>query len=232
MVEFEIVSTPSAKLDWTHDVFGNVIAISSFEKAVTELSIESRIELLHSELAWPVFPIAASAISYPFDYSDEDRTDLATLRMPQIPDERDRLQAWAKSFVASGSTDTLALLKDLNVGVNGWIRYQSRDDYGTQTPLQSLDRRQGSCRDIATLMAEAARHLGFGARLVSGYLWDPSRDRVGSTSGGSTHAWTEIYVPGAGWIALDPTNGSVARALRCDQMSTMRAVVIMYRRAA
>ena len=207
--QFALVSTPAAKVDWTHDVFGNVIALASFAGAVSELSIESRIELVHSEEVWPVFPISASAISYPFGYTDDERIDLAALVTPQFRDEDGRLRVWAKGFVAPGTTDTLALLKDLNAGTHAWIGYQSRDDYGTQTPLQSLDLRRGSCRDIATLLAEAVRHLGFAARLVSGYLWDPSRLQVGSAGSGSTHAWVEIYVPGAGWIAFDPTNGAV-----------------------
>jgi len=114
-----------------------------------------------------------------------------------------------RGFVRSDPTDTLALLKDLNAGILGWISYQSRDEEGTQTPLQTLDRGWGSCRDLAVLFAEAARCLGFGARLVSGYLFNSSEGITGSSGPGSTHAWTEVYVPGAGWITFDPTNRSV-----------------------
>lgn len=72
-----------------------------------------------------------------------------------------------------------------------------------------MDRGWGSCRDFAVLFVEAARSLGFGARIVSGYLYNPDQDRVGSEGAGSTHAWAEIYVPGAGWITFDPTNRTV-----------------------
>src|SRR3954453_3814329 len=102
--------------------------------------------------------------------------------------------------------NTLALLKDLSAGISGWLSYQSREDEGTQSPTETLDRGWGSCRDFAVLFVEAARSLGFGARVVSGYLYNPDQDQVGSGGAGSTHAWAEIYVPGAGWITFDPTN--------------------------
>ena len=109
-------------------------------------------------------------------------------------------------------TDTLALLKDLSAGVLGRIGYQSREDEGTQSPIQTFDRGWGSCRDFAVLFVEAARSLGFGARLVSGYLFNPDQMLQGSTDAGSTHAWGEVFVSGAGWISFDPTNRSVGGA--------------------
>ena len=72
-----------------------------------------------------------------------------------------------------------------------------------------LDRGWGSCRDFAVLFVEAARSLGFGARIVSGYLYNPDQKLRGLRDAGSTHAWAEVYVPGAGWITFDPTNRSV-----------------------
>lgn len=206
---FELVTDPPARLDWTQDVFGNAVAMASFAEPASELRIESRAGLLHAEEDWPVFPIAASAISYPFGLGDDDRLDLGALSTPRYRDPDGRLAAWARGFVGPGATDTLAMLKDLNVGPSAAVAYEAREEYGTQAPLETLDRGRGSCRDLATLLVEAARRLGFGARLVSGYLWDPARDRVGAAGSGSTHAWAEIYVPGAGWIAFDPTNRSV-----------------------
>jgi transglutaminase-like putative cysteine protease len=122
------------------------------------------------------------------------------------------LLKWAQGFVRSNPTDTLALLKDLNGAISAWISYQERADEGTQSPLVTLDRGWGSCRDIALLLIEAARSLGFGARIVSGYLADRSGSpgsMIGSAGAGSTHAWAEIYLPGAGWVTFDPTNRTV-----------------------
>ena len=88
--------------------------------------------------------------------------------------------------------------------------YERRTAKGTQSPLQTLATRRGSCRDFATLMMEAARALGFAARFVSGYLYVPSRDAEEShLGGGSTHAWCQVYLPGSGWVEFDPTNGIV-----------------------
>ena len=112
-------------------------------------------------------------------------------------------------FVRGATTDTLALLKDLGAGVADVVLYQSRDGEGTQSPLATLDRGCGSCRDFAVLFAEAARCLGFGARIVSGYLHAAGPGMVGAQA---THAWAEVFVPGAGWITFDPTNRSVGSA--------------------
>ena len=176
------------------------------------LSIRSRTTLTLTAPVWPVFAIAPAAISYPFFYSTEDRTDLGALTTPQYKDENKRLAAWVRQFIMGKPTDTLSLLKDISNGITARIAYQSRETEGTQGPLETLDRGWGSCRDFAVLFAEAARTLGFGARLVSGYLYDPSGNRIGSSASGSTHAWVEIFVPGAGWIPFDPTNRSVGAA--------------------
>jgi len=159
--------------------------------------------------AWPIFDIAASAIYYPFRYSDDEWADLGQLGAQQYSDGTGRLAEWAWSFIRSNPTDTLSLLKDLSAGVADRIRYQERHEEGTQAPPETLDRGWGSCRDLATLFTEAARSLGFGSRVVSGYVVAPEQDRVGSSGTGTTHAWSEVYLPGAGWISFDPTNRSL-----------------------
>ena len=206
---FELTVTPPARVTWAHDVWGNAVATAGFQAMADTVAIDSvaRIEL--DAVAWPVFDIAASAIVYPFRYSDNDWTDLGALTMLQYPDPDGRLRDWARGFVRGTTTDTLALLKDLGAGVSDAILYQSRDEEGTQSPLATLDRGWGSCRDFAVLFAEAARSLGFGARIVSGYLHAPSPGAIGD---GATHAWAEVFVPGAGWITFDTTNRSVGGA--------------------
>ncbi|MFG1395394.1 transglutaminase family protein [Roseixanthobacter pseudopolyaromaticivorans] len=209
LISMKVATFPASVLSWTQDVFGNAVATASFGESSETLTVESSAELEHYASAWPVFEIAGSAMNYPFRHSNDEWTDLGALTRPQYADPAGRLQAWARSFVRSNPTNTLALLKDLNAGIPATVRYQSRDEEGTQTPLHTLDRGWGSCRDFAVLLAEAARSLGFGARIVSGYLHTPGTTLLGSTDAGTTHAWTEIYVPGAGWITFDPTNGGV-----------------------
>ncbi|WP_426420039.1 transglutaminase family protein [Bradyrhizobium genosp. A] len=201
--------TPVAVPEWAHDVFGNAVAVATFTAMTDMLIIDSVVNISLNAADWPVFAIAASAISYPFHYSTDEWTDLGALTIAQYPDPAERLQNWARGFVRSSPTDTLSLLKDLNAGVAQRIQYQGREVEGTQSPNETLDRGWGSCRDFAVLFAEAARKLGFGTRVVSGYLHDPNHDRLGSAEAGSTHAWAEVFVPGAGWITFDPTNRSV-----------------------
>jgi transglutaminase-like putative cysteine protease len=196
--------SPSASIRWMHDVFGNSIAIASFAKPANELRIESDLTLETFAVERPPFQITPEAVSYPFVYSADDRIDLGRMLERQYADPGGRLAAWARGFVRSNPTDTLALLADLNSGIAAWISYQSRDTEGTQSPLETLDRRWGSCRDFAVLFIEAARCLGFGARVVSGYLYNPT-----AIGAGTTHAWADIYVPGSGWIAYDPTNRTI-----------------------
>jgi len=126
-----------------------------------------------------------------------------------LPGPGRAVAGWARAFVRSDPTDTLSLLKDLSAGVSRCISYQIREDEGTQSPTQTLDRGWGSCRDFAVLLVEAARSLGFGARIVSGYLYRPDLNSIGSAEAGSTHAWAEVFVPGAGWITFDPANNGV-----------------------
>ncbi|HEX4411173.1 MAG TPA: transglutaminase family protein [Xanthobacteraceae bacterium] len=206
LIETGLNISPAASIRWVHDVFGNSIALASFTEPATELRIESILRLETFAAKRPVFQITPEAVSYPFVYSADDRIDLGRLLERQYPDPANRVGLWARGFVRSNPTDTLALLADLNSGVAKYISYQSRETEGTQTPIETLNRGWGACRDFAVLLIEAARCLGFGARIVSGYLYSPSTTAIGA---GTTHAWADIYVPGSGWIAYDPTNGTI-----------------------
>jgi transglutaminase-like putative cysteine protease len=175
------------------------------------LRVESNLVLETYSVERPPFQITPDASRYPFVYSADDRIDLSRMLERQYPDPSDRLGAWARGFVRSNPTDTSALLADLNNGVKAQIFYQSRETEGTQTPIETLIRGWGSCRDLAVLFIEAARSLGFGARVVTGYLYRASADAgsAAAIGAGTTHAWADVYVPGAGWIAYDPTNGTI-----------------------
>lgn len=201
--------SPDATLSWAHDVAGNAVATASFVEPSDKLIIDSVAELTLDADQWPVFDIAASAASFPFLLSDDEMTDLGALRLQGYLDPTGRLREWAQGFVARVGTDTLSLLTDISNGVAAQIVYEVREDEGAQTPVQTLERGRGSCRDFAVLFVDAVRSLGFGARIASGYLYDAERQAVGSAGAGSTHAWAEVYVPGAGWIVFDPTNRSV-----------------------
>ena len=211
--EHELAIAPAAVVTWAHDVAGNSVATASFSEPSDTLIIDSAATLSLDVDRWPVFDIAASAQRFPFLLSEDEMTDLGALRLQAYLDSAGRVREWARGFVAGpgpgSGTDTLSLLKDISAGVAAQIAYETREDEGTQSPDETLARRSGSCRDFAVLFVDAVRSLGFGARIVSGYLYDPDLDMRGSAGAGSTHAWAEVYVPGAGWITFDPTNRSV-----------------------
>src|SRR5690242_10385716 len=205
--------SPPAEIEWTQDVFGNLIATASFSEQTDELTVASHVVVEQDAAAWPVFKIAPHAHRYPFAYSSDERIDLGALRVPEHPDPDGRLPAWARALVAGDETDKLALLQDLIKAAHAGILYAERLEEGTQSPLETIDSASGACRDLATLFIEAARHLGFGARAVSGYFHDPPLP--GSPvepQRGATHAWAEVYLPCAGWIAFDPTIGRMGEA--------------------
>lgn len=200
---------PAATFEWTQDVFGNIVVTARFAQRASTLEIGTDVLVEQSAPEWPVFGIASGAHTYPFRYSDEEAADLGALLRPQHPDGTGELALWAAGFVFGPPTDTLSLLKDINAGITAAVAYRTRDEEGTQTPLETLSLRSGSCRDIAALFIDTVRHLGFGARALSGYLFDPD---ASNDDGGSTHAWAEVYLPGAGWIAFDPTHRRVGSA--------------------
>ncbi|MGZ6018050.1 MAG: transglutaminase family protein, partial [Phenylobacterium sp.] len=204
LLQHDLRCSPSAELSWAQDVFGNSVTTARFLERASELQITSELLVDAEAEFWPVFNIPPAAQNYPFELSADELIDLGALRTPPEGDSRVRL--WAQGFVWSRPTDTLSLLKDLNAGVLANVAYRPRDEEGVQTGAETLAMASGSCRDLAQLFIEAARHLGFGARAASGYIFDPATPGEQSDT---THAWAEVYLPGAGWIAFDPTHGRV-----------------------
>ena len=115
----------------------------------------------------------------------------------------------ASGLIAGDVLDIHATLAAICHEIHESFAYARRSAHGTQPPQTTLGLRRGTCRDFALLMMEVARNLGLAARFVTGYIYVPSRDGSTTLGGGSTHAWCEVYVPGAGWSEFDPTNGIV-----------------------
>ena len=204
------IDPPPASLRWLHDVFGNCVACATFEGRSDTLRFESLIELEHSPTNALDFAISRHAEYYPFTYDQEDMPDLLRSIERQYPDRNNLVGDWATSFVR-GNLPLLTqdLLGRITQAIRRDFTYVRREEMGIQPPLETLRLRSGSCRDFALLMIEALRSLGFAARFVSGYLYVPVRDGGRTHGGGSTHAWVQVYVPGAGWLEFDPTNGII-----------------------
>jgi transglutaminase-like putative cysteine protease len=203
-----IVSPAAAETRWIHDAFGNCLTLLDFDSKTTSLRFETEIQIDHTPEKAPDFRIEDYARTHPFAYDEEELPDLLPYIRPHHSDAK--IDAWLDKFVTRTATrPTGQLLMTLNEAVAQSFSYKRRSLRGTQTPAETILKQEGTCRDFALLMMEAARSLGFAARFVTGYVYVPDRDGPLRLGGGSTHAWCQIYVPGSGWVEFDPTNGIV-----------------------
>ena len=213
LLDTRLSISPGASVRWLHDVFGNSIAIVSFHEAADQLTVVSSFTAEHFPRATGEILIEDFARTLPFSYAAEDVSDLGRTRERHYPDPERRVDQWTKRYVEAANGDTLATLTALTAAVKAQFAYARREEPGTQTPLQTLDSGSGSCRDFALFMMEAARSLGLAARFVSGYLYDESLldsdPDAAMVGGGATHAWLQVFLPGAGWVEFDPTNALV-----------------------
>ncbi|MBV9825606.1 MAG: transglutaminase family protein [Alphaproteobacteria bacterium] len=211
LIESHLAINPApAQLRWMHDVFGNCVAIATFDRKAEELCFTGDIRLEHTPWNLPDLEIEPSAITYPFVYDEEELPDLMPYIGRRYPDPDNDIRRWVRRFLREGRpNETGALLMTITAAIQESFAYERRTEPGIHDPVLTLRLGHGSCRDFALLMMEAARELGFAARFASGYLYVPSRDGPSHRGGGSTHAWCQIYLPGAGWVEFDPTNGIV-----------------------
>ena len=205
----EIVPQPMS-LRWIHDVFGNSVAIATFDERAETLTFSSTATVEHNPADEYALTPDDPAYFYPFVYDNEEFPDLVQFITPQYGDPDGELSAWARDFLdAEGPTPTFNILSGMTHGIRKAFTYRKRHEHGTQHPLDTLQNKSGTCRDYALFMIEALRRLGIAARFVSGYLFIPGDRAHGYVGGGSTHAWVQVYLPSAGWIEFDPTNGIV-----------------------
>ena len=212
LIDATLSISPPARVRWHHDVFGNSIAIASFDAGADSLRFVSTVIVEKYAPVYPEFSIEPYARTVPFTYASEMGPDLGGTMERHYPDPDRRVDAWARQFLGDdGSADTQALLFAMTRAINERFSYETRTEPGVRTPVETLDAGSGSCRDFALLLMEAARSLGLAAQFVTGYLYDPSLDGAGEemVGAGSSHAWAQIYLPGAGWVEFDPTNGLV-----------------------
>src|ERR1700722_12123605 len=201
------ITPPPPSLRWLHDVFDNSVAVATFDGSTSELRFDSTVTLELLETALPEYPLEEYSKTYPFCYSDDDLPNLGRALVHHYPSND--VGRWAVQFLdPSGTTGTMNLLRAMTLGIKKDFVYTRRSEKGVQSPSETLDSRRGSCRDFAVLMMEAVRSLGLAARFVSGYIV-PHQDGGSTLGSGSTHAWMQTYLPGAGWIDFDPTNSII-----------------------
>lgn len=213
LIDTGLTISPDATVRWMHDVFGNSVAVAHFSEPGAELLVESCFRFEHYPLPGDEVALEGYAQHYPFSYDAEDIPDLGRTVERHYPDPEHKIDRWARAFAeATPDHATMPMLMAMTEAIKQQFDYNPRDEMGTQDPLITLDSTTGTCRDYALFLMEAVRSLGFAARFVSGYLYDESLIGGSTTDvvgGGATHAWVEIYLPGAGWVEFDPTNALV-----------------------
>jgi transglutaminase-like putative cysteine protease len=210
LLDFRLDISPApSDLHWIHDVFNNCVAVATFEGNGRELRFDSRIVLDHAPLDTLHFRAATDSRTWPLVYDADTLPDLEPSIRRRYPDGGE-VEAWANQFVRAGRrTDVAHLLAKMTTAIQEQFTYSRRIERGTKLPTETLSSGSGTCRDFALLMMEAVRSLGLAARFVTGYIYVPSRDGPESHGGGATHAWVQVFLPGAGWVEFDPTNGIV-----------------------
>lgn len=204
--------SPPATLRWHRDVEGNSVATATFNSSAQSLTIKSEIIIQQYDQAPHDFLVADYAIDYPFSYNNEDKILLSPYLSSSAYKESRVLTDWVDRVWQPGEKiQTFALLLRLNQRIYQSLTYRRREEEGVQSAEQTLSFGSGSCRDSACLFMAAARRLGFAARFVSGYSYcDAATMQTGQS--GSTHAWAEVFIPGAGWKGFDPTIGNMVGA--------------------
>ncbi len=204
---FSLKTTPLSTLLWHRDVEGNSVAIANFDVPTAQLVIESEVVIQQYNEAPLDFMVADYAMVYPFAYQPDDKVLLSPyMALPEY-ETINVVNTWIATFwQSSEQIQTYTLLQRIAAHIYKTLSYQVREEPGVQTARHTLSCGTGSCRDFALLFMEAARCLGLAARFVSGYLHAPLMSHVI----GTTHAWAEVYLPGAGWKGFDPTIGKIA----------------------
>ena len=215
ILSYSLTITPRTHfLNWQQDPHGNYLARVVFPDATEELSVEVDLVAEMSVFNPFDFFLDATAERFPFQYEPGLGKDLAPFL--EVAPEGPRLRAYLAAIDRT-ERRTLDFLVDLNHQLSTEIRYIVRLEPGVQTAEETLAMGSGSCRDTGWLLVQALRHLGLAARFVSGYLIQlaPDVKPLEGPAGASAdftdlHAWAEVYLPGAGWIGLDPTSGLLA----------------------
>jgi hypothetical protein len=211
VLESSFQTNLGAAVNYQRDLFDNEIASCFYPEKSSLLQANFNLQLEVEERTAFGFLVAQRALELPFQYEPQERAVLAAYLERGAPID---LGFWKPPTRPQGTLETLI---SLNEAIHDNLGYERRDEGEPYPPAELLTRGGGSCRDFAPLLAETLRGLGLAARLVSGYLCEfGSADKVAE---GALHAWTEVYLPGAGWLGMDPTNGTF-----CDHHHLTAAV--------
>lgn len=204
IVEASLRLFPQGATRWSYDANGNCVCIfqpsegADAMRVVSELVIDrypAPLALQRAEDPHTLTPIV---------YAQEDRVTLEPFIAPVTDDPDAELLRWLRSLPVYRDEPALAFLLRVNALIHQQFDYVTREEEGVQSPVETLRRQSGACRDLAWLMVEGLRRLGYAALFATGYIHSPGAQIRGA---GATHAWCEVFLPDLGWLEFDPTNG-------------------------
>lgn len=199
------------RIQWGRDVYENAFAVIFFDQSTEclEIDVEADVHLLeHNPFG---FSLEQRAQRYPFSYRSDERIALSPYLQAGVSEDARNALSWLYRRFPVMPEFTMDVLTQLNQSIFQSLNYIPRDEEGVQSPDETLSKMAGSCRDYAWLFIHMCRQMGIAARFVSGYHYSPSTSE-GHRADNSTHAWAEVYLPGAGWKGFDPTNGLMTDA--------------------
>ncbi len=203
LLRWQFETNPGATVRFGRDVFDNCVVACSYAEPGSELRFQLELDLALEKKNPFDFILAPSAANLPFAYAPELREVLSPFQKSGLTKPLE-IPRW-KSPSAAAPRATVAALVELNERLHECVGYERREEGPARSPAETLRLGKGACRDVALLLAALLRQAGLAARLTSGYLREA--DSKSRRAEGSLHAWTEVYLPGAGWIGMDPTNG-------------------------
>jgi transglutaminase-like putative cysteine protease len=210
ILSYSAITNLASRVRWIIDPLSNVVTAIDIDEPGTELSFAFKLRGIHYGVAEAEsFPLEARAEEVPVQYTPDEWQDLAGYLRPHAEDPDGSVAAWAKSFMIDHPHHATEVIRRMLDTIGTTFSYQAREAEGTQPPGQTLQSKSGTCRDYAWLMIEALRRIGFACRFITGYIYDGALDTGGAsgiTGSGATHAWVQVYMPGAGWLHYDPTN--------------------------
>lgn len=234
--QFSLTISPEARRIATADPLDNAVDWAYFPVTASAQRLEFHSDLLVETLEPNPFDffLRPAAVTFPFRYEPVEARALAPCLIARADTPLADLQGWLDRELHPRPAETVTLLTGLVAAVHRFVRYTRRDEEGIQSVAETLRLQSGSCRDQAVFLMEALRLLGLAARFVSGYIYEPVLAGSVQPSMPAMHAWTEVYLPGAGWRGLDPSRGifcddafvAIAHAAVAESVSPIQGTFI------
>ena len=203
VLKLDFATNATGAVHWRHDLYDNVVAQCFYPREDDRLVYRLDAEIAAEERNPFGFLLDSRSLQWPAEYNPREREVLGAFITPEKTDLPSALRPMAGS-------ETVNALVTMNQWIHDHIAYERREEGEAYTPAETLRLRRGACRDTAVLLAAALRAQGLAARLVSGFLWESASDPAERKADSALHAWTEVFLPGAGWVGLDPSNGVLA----------------------